>query len=369
MESETFNNQNSLLQRTLTAQTSQFQNNIQLNQNNISLINANNENNFNQNNNLIINNINNNNLKEINVPEENSTQQNFDLIYSPRTTYSNYLEKEEVYFTDLTINFDPITIKIVKKHFKERLGILNRMEFISILKNHLLSWHPELPDRERVLVKLLDRLFSEIDLNDNGTLEWAEFTNYIIHNSNSLNNRNDSDAFRLRFYSLARKTLDVKDISENIPYAFYVEKHNLIGIVDDGKYIIQFYDANNFKKLPKCQIDLKEIQKDIDDLDDRDLDERAMQKKKQQEENLKKIKAAQAQNKRKFLPKIENKNNEDSSKLRKKDGENNILGKFNKTSSRLMLDEQYEDGKKNHEKTYVRKKIIKLYFFTFYNYF
>ena len=221
------------------------------------------------------------------------------------------------------------------------------MEYISILKNDLLSWHPELPDRERVLVKLLDRLFSEIDLNDNGTLEWAEFTNYIIHNSNSLNNRNDADAFRLRFYSLARKSIDIKDISENIPLAFYIEKHNLIGIVDDGKYIIQFYDANNFKKLPKCLIDLKEIQKEIDDLDDRDLGERAMQKKKQQEEALKKIKAAQVQNKRKFLPKIENSNTEDKSKMKKKDAEGVMFGKFGKTAGGLMLDEQNDNGYKN----------------------
>lgn len=276
------------------------------------------------------------------VSEEQNTQQNFDLLYSPRTTYSNYLDKEETYFTDLTINFDPITIKIIKKHFKERLGILNRMEFISILKNHLLSWHPDLPDRERILVKLLDRLFSEIDLNDNGTLEWAEFTNYIIHNSNSLNNRNDADTFRLRFYSLARKTIDIKDISENIPYAFYIEKHNLIGIVDDGKYIIVFYDANSLKRLHKCQIDLKEIQKDIDDLDDRELDERAMQKKKQQEENLKKIKAAQQQNKMKFLPKIENKAELEKSKQKKKDNE---TGMFGKTSNGLIIDENREDKK------------------------
>lgn len=327
MESETPNTQNILTKRTLTAKTNEIQNNTSSNNPNIA----------------------NDNQKEPITPqEETNTQQNFDLLYSPRTTYSNNQENEEIYFTDLTINFDPITIKIVKKHFKERLGILNRMEFISILKNHLLSWHPELPDRERILVKLLDRLFSEIDLNDNGTLEWAEFTNYIIHNSNSLNNRNDADAFRLRFYSLARKTIDVKDISENIPYAFYIEKHNLIGLVDDGKYIIQFYDANSFKKLPKCQIDLKEIQKDIDDLDDRDLDERAMQKKKQQEENLKKIKAAQAQNKRKFLPKIENKSGEEKSKNRKRDGEDAMHGKFGRTATGMMLDEQNEDGHKNN---------------------
>ena len=290
------------------------------------------------------NNTTNNNPHNLNIkhnPEE-ELQQNFNLIYSPRTTYSHNLDKEEIYFTDLTINFDPITIKIIKKHFKERLGALNRIEFISILKNHLLSWHPELPDRERILVKLLDRLFSEIDLNDNGTLEWAEFTNYIIHNSNSLNNRNDADSFRLRFYSTARDTIDTKDISELIQYAFYVEKHHLIGLVDDGRYIIQFYDANTFKKL-KCIIDLKEIQKDIDDLEDWDLDERARQKKKQQEETLRKIKAAQQQNKIKFLPRISSVlSDENRGKYQKKETE---FKKFGRSSSTFMIEEKddYED--------------------------
>lgn len=250
-----------------------------------------------------------NSLNTINVKQEIESQ-TFELLYSPRTTYSNELDDEEVYFTDLTLNFDPITIKLVKKHFKERLGSLTRIEFISILKNHLLSWHPTIPSpqREKLLIKLLNRLFAEIDLNDNGRLEWAEFTNYIIHNSNSLNNKNDTDSFRLRFYSATKNTIDSKDLSENVSYAFYIEKHNLIGIVEDGKSLIHFYDANTLKRT-KSYIDLKDIQKEIDDLDDRDLEERAKLRKKQQEENLKKLKAAQQLNKIKFLPKIENNNN------------------------------------------------------------
>jgi len=237
--------------------------------------------------------------------QEEVESQTFELLYSPRTTYSNEMDNEEKYFNDLTLNFDPITIKLVKKHFKERLGSLTRIEFISILKNHLLSWHSNIPNREKLLIKLLNRLFSEIDLNDNGTLEWSEFTNYIIHNSNSLNNKNDTDSFRLRFYSISKNKIDTKDLSENVSYAFYVEKHNIIGIVEDGKSLIHFYDANTLKKS-KCNIDLKDIQKEIDDLDNRDLEERAKLRKKQQDENLKKLKAAQQLNKIKFLPPIDN---------------------------------------------------------------
>jgi len=77
--------------------------------------------------------------------------------------------------------------------------------------------HPDLPDRQRKLMKLLARLFSEIDLNDNGSMEWAEFCNYIIHNSNS-SGKNDNNSYRLRFYQPSRMNLDLRDFKENISF-------------------------------------------------------------------------------------------------------------------------------------------------------
>jgi len=225
---------------------------------------------------------------DLNEYTQKDTNQNFQLIYSPRTQYSKKLDYEESLFNDLTINFDPITIKIIKKHFKERLGSLNSIEFISILKNHLFSWHPKLPYREKILVKLLRRLFSEIDLNDNGSMEWAEFTNYIIHNSNSTKNKIEEGSHKLRVYSSAKNTIDTKDLAENVGYAFYVEKYSLIGIVENDKSIIQFYDANSFRKL-KINIDIKEVQKDIDLLEIKELNDRAERKKLQIEEDKIKI--------------------------------------------------------------------------------
>ena len=63
-----------------------------------------------------------------------NTNEKFELIYSPRTTISNIKDKEEKIFNDLKIGFDPYTIKIMKKHYKEHLGKLNKETFISILK-------------------------------------------------------------------------------------------------------------------------------------------------------------------------------------------------------------------------------------------
>ena len=217
-----------------------------------------------------------------NETEKDKDYKNFELLYSPRTNYARELEYEQELFNDLTLNFDPITIKIIKKHFKERLGSLKKIEFVTILKNHLLSWHPELPDREVHLVKLLSRLFSEIDLNDNGDLEWAEFTNYIIHNSNGINKQsnNNNPAYRLRFYYPTKIKLDLDDAKSQISMAYYIEKYNILAIVQDGRSQVNFYNCKNFEKL-KCFIELNEIQKEIDELEIKELDIRA-------DENLKK---------------------------------------------------------------------------------
>jgi len=91
-------------------------------------------------------------------------------------------------------------------------------------------------------MKLLARLFSEIDLNDNGSMEWAEFCNYIIHNSNS-NGKNDNNAYRLRFYQQSRLNIDIRDFKENISYCFYLEKYNILGVVQEGHSKIHFFDA------------------------------------------------------------------------------------------------------------------------------
>ena len=221
-------------------------------------------------------------MNKENETESDKDYKNFELLYSPRTNYAKELEREQELFNDLTLNFDPITIKIIKKHFKERLGSLKKIEFVTILKNHLLSWHPELPDREIHLIKLLGRLFSEIDLNDNGDLEWAEFTNYIIHNSNGINKQSNTNnpAYRLRFYYPTKIKLDADDTKSHISLAYYIEKYNLLAVVQDGRSQIYFYNCKNFEKL-KSYIDLNEIQKEIDELEIKELDIRA-------DENIKK---------------------------------------------------------------------------------
>ena len=216
-----------------------------------------------------------------------STKQYFEFIYSPRTTISNIKEKEEKLFADLKIGFDPYTIKIMKKHYKEHLGKLNKETFVSILKRHLLTWYPNLPNRSKILIKLLSRLFDEIDLNSNGDLEWEEFVNYIINSSYQQNY--EFSAYGLQHYSLSKEEFfdhqeelddsmynNLSNKTENIiSHCFYIKKFKMIGIVHEGKSKILFFSAQNNKRK-NAMIDLVQTQNEINKVELNELNKKAL---------------------------------------------------------------------------------------------
>ena len=210
--------------------------------------------------------------------EEDDVEKDFneinkiEFIYSPRTSFIKEKIEENKLYNDLGVSFDPVAIKIIKSFFKERLGELTELEFIKVVKNNLHSWHPELPDRVKLLSKLLIKLCDDIDLNNNKTLEWDEFTNYIMHSGeNIFQNRLN---YQLKFYTPAKNSIDYTEFSDIITHAFYIEKYNLIGIVIEGKSQITFYDGDTCKKT-KTHIDIKETQSKIDKLEINLLEKKA----------------------------------------------------------------------------------------------
>ena len=188
----------------------------------------------------------------------------FEYIYSPRTTFIKEQEKEDILYNDIGVSFDPVVIKIIKSFFKERLGELTEFEFIKVVKNNLHSWHPELPDRIRTLCNLLIKLFYDIDLNDNKTIEWEEFSNYIIHSGENI--FHNKLGYQLKYYAPMKQTIEKCEFSDLISYAFYINKLNLVGIVYEGRSQIIFFDGSNFKNTGII-IDIKETQKKINKLE------------------------------------------------------------------------------------------------------
>ena len=282
--------------------------------------------------------------------EEKKEDNNFILQYSPRTEYSVKLEEEEEMYSELKQNFDPITIKIIKKHFKERLGALKKEEMVAILKNHLLGFLPDHPDREKIMVRLLSRLFGDIDLNDNGDLEWNEFTNYIIHLGGSGGGSKSNVAYRLKFYSKSEINILPSDLTEQIVYSFYIEKYNALGVVEENKSVIKFFDGKTCAKL-KISIDLKDIQKSVDLVEFNKLKEKAKKIILQEEE--KKIKQI-TMNKEGFDANTGTNNLKNNKRKKKKEIENFEIG--NEEEEEKIIYESYKNNKNKKNKKSTKKK-------------
>ena len=215
------------------------------------------------------------NIKNINNEKERKINEinKYEYIYSPRTTFIKEQNEEERLYNDIGVSFDPVVIKIIKSFFKERLGELTEFEFIKVVKNNLHSWHPELPDRIRTLCTLLIKLFYDIDLNDNKTIEWEEFSNYIIHSGENI--FHNKLGYQLKYYAPMKHIIEECGFNDLISYAFYINKLNLVGIVYEGKSQIIFYDGSNFKNTGII-IDIKETQKKIDKLEIKLLSKKAL---------------------------------------------------------------------------------------------
>ena len=223
----------------------------------------------------------------------------YSFIYSPRTNYNNNIIRENKLYTELARSFDPYSIKILKKHFKEHLGIINKENFICIIKNHLLSWEPDLPHREKTIIKLLSRLFEEIDINSKGEIEWKDFVNYIIFLSNM--NTAQNSLYSLQSYTQSKININHKNINEKnlknkndvhaeiINFCFYLKKYKLLGIAHEGDSHVIFYNIDK-KKMENFEIDIMETQKEITKYEINEINLKAEKMiKKEEEEKEKKL--------------------------------------------------------------------------------
>ena len=104
--------------------------------------------------------------------------------------------------------------------------------------DHSLSMYVEDNQYKRGLSKILSK--DEIDLNNNGILEWDELTNYIIKSTNKKNF--DKFKYTMEHYSLNKQGIEnvIGDKKELVSYSFYIEKLKMFGIVYEGKSCIHF---------------------------------------------------------------------------------------------------------------------------------
>ena len=215
-------------------------------------------------------------IKKMNLSQNQNQIDNYKLIYSPRTTYNTQKNFEKKLYNDLLQSFDPYTLKILRRHFKEHLGSITKDLFICILKRHLLSWNPKIKNRQKMLIQLLSQLFDEIDLDSDDIINWNEFSNFLVYIGNS--RKSENSIYHLRQYFKCKTNFDhtekpeidddkikYMNISnkENVSYCFYIAKYRFLGLIHEGKSKIIFFNTENQKRL-KLEIDLLWIQDQID---------------------------------------------------------------------------------------------------------
>ena len=190
----------------------------------------------------------------MNLPQAKNPIDNYKLIYSPRTTYNTQKILEKRLYHDLLQSFDPFTLKILRRHFKEHLGSISKDLFICILKRHLLSWNPKIKNREKIFIKLLSQLFDEIDLDSDDIINWNEFSNFLVYIGNSRKSENSFYYLRQYFKSKTNfdhaEKADIDDDrirymninnNENVSYCFYIAKFRILGLIHEGKNKIIFF--------------------------------------------------------------------------------------------------------------------------------
>lgn len=169
---------------------------------------------------------------------------------SPRSSYSQQLEFEEELLTDLTMNFDPDTIKKLKREFEQCSDDMQMDDFIIILKGHLRGWRPDLDNRERILTKLLVTLFKEIDMNSNNSLQWDEFTNYIIEKATIINTTKKNRVDAIKNYSVSAVHCTHRSDS-NVEHLVSLESVDRIGVVEDYSNVVKFYSPETGQTIGK----------------------------------------------------------------------------------------------------------------------
>ena len=130
------------------------------------------------------------------------------------------------------------------------------------------------------MIKLLAKIFEEIDIDNNKNVSQDELIEFVINASMNTENKKN---YEPKSFIPLKKIIDDSEYTDIISYAFYIEKYNLIGIVIEGKSYIIFYDADTCKKQ-KTYIDIKETQQKIDEMKLKQLEEKAKEKIEKEEE-------------------------------------------------------------------------------------
>ena len=104
-------------------------------------------------------------------------------------TKNYYLDPSKYDVSNLMMLLDKNKLKKLEEEFKHHPGGIKKLEFINIMLNELGNHY-----EDRInLVYGIYKLFLEIDFNGDGTMQWEEFTQFIIDTVMGENDKKDGD--------------------------------------------------------------------------------------------------------------------------------------------------------------------------------
>ena len=292
------------------------------------------------------------------LPQFSPPSENFKLIYSPRTTYDSLKLSENKLYIQLLRAFNPKTLSILKRYFKEHLGSITKELFICTLKHHLSLSNSEIKGNSNLMIKLLSKLFDEIDLNSNEIINWNQFSNFLVN----FNEGKKIKKYYLKKYyeskininpmehihEFENKGLNFHNTNKDkVNYCFYIEKYRFLGLMKEGSSKIIFFNTETNKRL-KLEIDFFTIQQEVDKHALYELDEKIEMLLEKKEEDYLNHKEDLERKKLELM----NKRNK-RAKSNSKEKNNNSFDK-----RRIETENEHQENKLN-KSTNVNKELLK----------
>jgi hypothetical protein len=113
------------------------------------------------------------------------------------------------------------------------------LQFVKVMLHHL----PETKDRTG-LVRNLIELFRQIDVNDDKTLEWDEFTNHIIELGMVRKDRAFIDAIK-NYY--ASEVKDTEKHDTEVEHMYYMDKLKHLLVMERDSKRFKVYNSKTGK--------------------------------------------------------------------------------------------------------------------------
>ncbi len=108
------------------------------------------------------------------------------------------------------------------------------------LRDHLLQWQPNLPDRTMVLSKLLGILFEQIDMSCKDYVTWEEFSAFLVDRASVINKHVvTKQTGEHKTYSVSEIRYS-KELTDSTQRTIYIPEIDRIALIQEKHPVITF---------------------------------------------------------------------------------------------------------------------------------